>query len=207
MVVLPMLFLMIASGCGSHAHDMQIPEHPDVRNATWDMTMAEVIFCEGREPDETLDNALIFNNVRMEKIPEVDIVYNFYNIDLVNTDGTEKLLSSVVYNFNGVKKMNHRQLHNSYISIADEYTKKYGEPIRDDRETELTDNATMEKTTLRQPVEQIYDTSFDFGGSALYIAEWVNEEETTNIKLRFDYGETGPSMNVIYEYIEPNNDI
>ncbi|MCL2054493.1 MAG: hypothetical protein FWG90_08720 [Oscillospiraceae bacterium] len=198
--------LLLAGGC-SRAPEFVIPEDPDVRNALWNMTMDEVIFCESKEPDERLDNALIYKNVRLEKIPPADITYNFYNIDLVNTDGSERLLSSVTYSFNGMRRLNQRQLHNTYIEILDEYSKKYGTPISDARVTELSDNGTVERTVLYEPVEKIYDTTFTFGGTALYTADWTNEFETTNIRLRFVYDERGPVMEVLYEYFEHNNDI
>jgi hypothetical protein len=199
--------LTLLSGCKDEAPEYQIPEYPDVRNASWNTTMDEVIFCEGKEPDERLDNSLIYRGVKMEKIPEVDIEYKFYNIDLVNTDGTEKLLSSVVYTFTGARQLEERQLHNSYIDVASEYTKKYGDNISDNRVTELTEKGTAEQANLYKLVDLIYDTDFTFGGTALYVTEWTNEAETTNIRLKLSYDSSGGAMEVLYEYIEPNNDI
>jgi hypothetical protein len=205
--VLSMVLALSAAGCKEDAPEYEIPEYPDVRNAAWNMTMDEVIFCEGRQPDDKSDNALLYKGVKMEKIPEADIEYKFYNIDLVNTDGTEKLLSSVVYSFPGAQKLEERQLHNSYIDVAAEYTKKYGDSISDERVTELTDNGTAEGTTLYRLADPVYDTNFTFGGTAQYVTEWVNEAETTNIRLKLTYDSSGGAMEVMYEYIEPNNDI
>jgi hypothetical protein len=189
-------------GCKEAPPEYQIPEYPDVRSAAWNMSMDEVIFCEGKEPDERLDNSLIFRGVKMEKIPDADIEYKFYNIDLVNTDGTEKLLSSVVYSFPGAQKLEERQLHNSYIDVAAEYAKKYGDNVSDARVTESTDTGTAYNLQ-----DYVYETDFSFGGTAHYVTEWVNESESTNIRLKLTYDSSGGTMEVLYEYIEPNNDI
>ena len=107
-------------------------------------------------------------------------------------------------------------LHNSYIDIAEEYTKKYGTRIADSRTTELTSTRVMEEDvlqgqinadTLRSADLGLNDNIFTFGRTARYVTEWVNEDETTNISLRFSYDSRGPVMEVWYEYIEPNNDI
>lgn len=197
MLTVTLSVLILLTSCKKEeAPAYTIPENPDVRNVTWGMTMDEVIFCEGKEPDEKNENSLVYKNCTLEKIPAADIEYKFY--------GTGKLLSSIVYKFGGLNKLDNRQLHNSYIDISEQYTKKYGKPIKDEKITGDPEN----KSKLNA---QIYDMEFSFAGLAKYITQWKaesaqetdsseeQEKRITGISLKFSFEETETIMEVWYE--------